>query len=173
MRYLLTLTALLLAACQPATPTASDNAPMAATDGQAPEEPMATKRPVEMTLHDHTRVDEYYWLRDDTRTDPEVLAYLEQENAWFEQEMAHTQGLQETLFEEMTGRLDPDESSVPYFWRGYWYYSRYSDGSEYAVYARKKGSLDAPEEVLLDANERAAAHDYYSLVNLEASDDHR
>ncbi|NRB70940.1 MAG: S9 family peptidase [Xanthomonadales bacterium] len=173
MRYLLTLTALLLAACQPATPTASDNAPMAATDGQAPEEPMATKRPVEMTLHDHTRVDEYYWLRDDTRTDPEVLAYLEQENAWFEQEMAHTQGLQETLFEEMTGRLDPDESSVPYFWRGYWYYSRYSDGSEYAVYARKKGSLDAPEEVLLDANERAAAHDYYSLGNLEASDDHR
>ncbi len=173
MRYLFALTALLLTACQPATPTASDKAPMAATDGHTPEEPMATKRPVEMTLHDHTRVDEYYWLRDDTRTDPEVLAYLEQENAWFEQEMAHTQGLQETLFEEMTGRLDPDESSVPYFWRGYWYYSRYSDGSEYAVYARKKGSLDAPEEVLLDANERAAAHDYYNLGNLEASDDHR
>ena len=137
------------------------------------EEPRAEKRPHEMTLHGTTRVDEYHWLRDDDRDDPEMLAYLEQENAWFEQEMAHTEKLQETLYEEMTGRLDPDESSVPYEKDGYWYYSRYEPEKEYAIYARKKGSLEAAEEILIDGNQRAEGHDFYRLGNLEVSDDHR
>src|SRR5210317_288869 len=102
-------------------------------------QPMPEKRPHEMTLHGHTRVDEYFWLRDDTRKDPQVLAYLEEENAYFEKVMEPVAKMQETMFEEMTARLDPDESSVPYLKNGYWYYSRYEPESEYAIYARRKG----------------------------------
>jgi oligopeptidase B len=136
-------------------------------------EPMVEKRPHEMTMHGHTRVDEYYWLRDDTRTDPEVLAYLESENSWFQQEMEHTEALQETLYEEMTGRLDPFDAGVPYEKGGYWYYYRYEDGRDYAIYARRKGSMDAEEEILIDGNQRAQGHDYYNLSTLETSDDQR
>ena len=152
MRPLLILSAFALAACQPDNASGPETAPPTGQASPTLEEPMAEKRPVELTQHGHTRIDEYFWLRDDERKDPEVLAYLEQENAWFDQEMAHTAKLQETLFEEMTGRLDPDESSVPYEWNGYWYYSRFEDGKEYAIYARKAGSLDAEEEVLVDGD---------------------
>jgi len=139
----------------------------------APKEPMAKKIPHEMSLHGITRTDPYFWLRDDERKDPEVIAHLESENAWFEQQMAHTAKLQDTLFREMTDRLDPDESSVPYEKNGYWYYSRYAPGREYAIYARRKGSMEAPEEILLNGNERAEGEDYYSLGNLSVSDDNR
>ena len=136
-------------------------------------QPMPEKRPHEMTLHGHTRVDEYFWLRDDTRKDPQVLAYLEEENAYFEKIMEPVVAMQETLFEEMTARLDPDESSVPYLKDGYWYYSRYEPESEYAIHARRKGSMDAEEEILVDGNERTKGHEYYQLMALEVSDDHR
>ncbi|KAA9129809.1 S9 family peptidase [Marinihelvus fidelis] len=136
-------------------------------------EPMAEKRPQELTIHGDTRVDDFYWLRDDDRADPEMLAYLEKENAWFEQEMAHTKPLQEALYEEMTGRLDPDESSVPYLDGGYWYYERYVPGHDYAVFARREGTMQAPEEVLVDGNARAEGHGFYDLSNAEVSDDHR
>ncbi len=164
MRIQIFCTAALLAVATQAVAEDSDD---------VTEEPMAAKKPHELTIHGDTRVDEYYWLRDDDREDPEVLAYLEQENAWFEQQMAHTQVLQDTLYEEMTGRLDPDESSVPYEKDGYWYYSRYEPGKEYAIHARKKGSLEAPEEVLIDGNRRAEGEAFYRLGNLEVSDDHR
>ena len=134
---------------------------------------MPAKRPHEMTLHSHTRVDEYFWLRDDTRKDPEVLAYLEEENAYFEKLMKPVAGIQETMFEEMTARLDPDESSVPYLKDGYWYYSRYEPGKEYAIQARRKGSMDADEEILVDGNQRAEGHEFYQLSGMEVSDDHR
>lgn len=136
-------------------------------------EPMAEKHPNEMTMHGDTRVDEYYWLRDDTRSDPEVLAYLERENAWFNQEMAHTEALQETLYEEMTGRLDPVDSGVPYEKGGYWYYYRYEPGKDYAIHARRKGGMEAEEEILIDGNQRAEGHEYYYLSSLETSDDQR
>jgi len=134
---------------------------------------MPEKRPHEMTLHGHTRNDEYFWLRDDTRKDPEVLAYLEAENAYFEKVMKPVAGIQETMFEEMTARLDPDESSVPYLKNGYWYYSRYEPGKEYAIQARRKGSMDADEEILVDGNRRAEGHEFYRLSGMEVSDDHR
>jgi oligopeptidase B len=137
------------------------------------EQPMPEQRPHEMTLHGHTRVDEYFWLRDDTRKDPEVLAYLEEENAYFEKIMEPVAAIQETMFEEMTSRLDPDESSVPYLKDGYWYYSRFEPGSEYAINARRKGSMDAEEEVLVDENERTKGHEFYTLSGMEVSDDHR
>ncbi len=137
------------------------------------EQPMPEKRPHEMTLHGHTRVDEYFWLRDDTRKDPQVLAYLEEENAYFEKIMKPLAGLQNTLFAEMTARLDPDESSVPYLKDGYWYYSRYEPGSEYSIHARRKGSMDAEEEILVDGNQRSVGHEFYRLSGMEVSDDHR
>jgi oligopeptidase B len=137
------------------------------------EEPAAEKRPHELTQHGHTRQDEYFWLRDDTRKDPAMLAYLEAENAWFEQRMEPTAALQETLFEEMTGRLDPDESGVPYRVDDYWYYYRYEAGQEYPIYARRQGSMDAAEEILVDGNRRAKGQGYYSLSGFAVSDDHR
>ncbi|MSQ98743.1 MAG: oligopeptidase B, partial [Xanthomonadales bacterium] len=108
-----------LAACNRAEePTAGPGPQTAAgsvaavTPGSA-SEPVAEKRPFSITEHGDTRVDEYYWLRDDSRSNPEVLAYLEAENDYFKSQMEHTAGLQKTLFDEMTGRIDPDDSSVP------------------------------------------------------------
>ena len=104
---------------------------------------------------------------------PEMLAYLEKENAWFEQEMAHTRDLQEKLYQEMTARLDPDESTVPYEKGGYWYYERYAPDQDYPIFARRKGNMDAEEEILVDGNARAEGHDFYDLANGEMSDDQR
>ena len=134
---------------------------------------MAEKKPYQMNIHGDARVDEYYWLRDDSRSDPEVLAYLEAENQYFDSEMAHTAELQKTLYDEMTGRLDPVDSSVPYEKDGYWYYNRFELNREYAIYARRKGSMRAEEEILLDGNQRAEGHDFYQLMGIEVSDDHR
>lgn len=134
---------------------------------------MPDKRPHEMTQHGHTRIDEYYWLRDDTRQDPDVIAYLEQENVYFDQVMEPYTALQESMFEEMTARLDPDDSSVPYLKDGYWYYARYEAGQEYAIHARRKGSMDGEEEILVDGNERARGYEFYRLGGMEVSDDHR
>jgi oligopeptidase B len=176
--YLLTALLLSLTACQKAEePAAGNDETDAATadtmDTVTMTEPRAEKRPHEMTLHDVTRVDDYYWLRDDTRTDPEVIAYLEAENEWFDGDMAHTESLQKSLYDEMVARLDPDESSVPIEKGGWWYYDRYEPGKDYAIYARRKGSMDAGEEILIDGNQRAEGHDFYNMGNLEMSDDHR
>lgn len=178
MRLLCLLTALLLslAACQKSDEPAAALAEPETTetpDTTAMTEPRVDKRPHEMTLHGITRVDDYYWLRDDDRADPGVIAYLEEENKWFDSAMSHTEKLQETLYEEMVARLDPDESSVPYEKGGWWYYSRYEPGKDYAIHARRKGSMEAEEEVLIDGNQRAEGHEYYRMGNLEMSDDHR
>ncbi len=173
---LLALVLFSLFACKPAAEPVAGTAPQAtesATSSPVVAEPKAGKRPFEITEHGDTRVDEYYWLRDDTRSDPEVLAYLEAENQYFESQMAHTEALQKTLFDEMTGRLDPDDSSVPYEKNGYWYYNRYEPGKDYAIYARRKGSMDAAEEILVDGNQRAEGHSFYQLMGIEVSDDHR
>jgi len=142
---------------------------MNSEDNKQATAPVAKKLPYEMTQHGHTRVDNYYWMRDDKREDKEILAHLEAENAYLEAEMAHTQGLQETLFEEMTGRLKKDDASVPYFKNGYWWYSRFEGEQEYPIFARKKGSLDNPEEVLLNVNEMAKGHDYFQIGRSAAS----
>ena len=92
------------------------------------------------------RNDEYYWLRDDTRQDKDVLAYLAAENAYKEAMLAHVQPLENRLYDEIVARIKQDDSSVPYRKRGYWYYSRFDAGKEYPVYARKAGSLDAAEQ---------------------------
>ncbi len=179
IHFLLPLSILFLIACEPVSDPAgqtqaqaSDPSPVDIASTTV-EQPMPAKRPHEMTLHGHTRIDEYFWLRDDTRENPEMLAYLEEENAYFDKIMEPVAAMQETMFEEMTSRLDPDESSVPYLKDGYWYYSRYQPDSEYALYARRKGNMDAQEEILVDGNQRALGHEFYRLMGMEVSDDHR
>jgi oligopeptidase B len=134
---------------------------------------MIEKRPHPITTHGHTRIDDYYWLRDDQRKDPDVLAFLQAENNTFNAVMGNTFKLQERLYDEMTLRLDPDESSVPYQRGDYWYYSYFSEDLEYPIYARRKGNMQAEEEILLDTNQRAEGHEYYALGGLAVSDDHR
>jgi len=125
--------------------------------------PVAKKVPFEMEQHQHKRVDNYYWMRDDKREDPEILAHLEAENAYLEKNMAHTNDVQSTLFDEMTGRLKKDDASVPYEKQGYWWYRRFEGEKEYPIYARKKGSLEGKEEILLDVNVMAEGHDYFTV----------
>jgi oligopeptidase B len=136
--------------------------------------PLAERRPHTVASPHGGRPDPYYWLRDDERRDPDVRAYLEAENAYKERQLAPTAALRDRLYGEIVGRLKQDDATVPYFKDGYWYYSRFEEGKEHPVFARRKTSLHAPEEIVLDANERAAAgraagHDYYQIGALEIS----
>ncbi len=123
----------------------------------------------ELNIHNDTRIDSYFWLNQ--REDQEVLDYLEAENAYFEENMRHTEDFQKSLFEEMKARIKEDESSVPYKHNGYWYITRYETGKGYPIYTRKKESLDATEEILLDCNVEAKPHDYYKARGLSISPD--
>jgi oligopeptidase B len=118
-----------------------------------------------------TREDEYYWLRDDARSDPAMLAYLAAENAYADAAMAPLQPLQQRLYEEIVGRIQQDDSSVPYRERGYWYYTRFETGQDYPIHARRRGSMEAPEEILLDVNAMAAGKDYFSVGDYAISQD--
>ncbi len=130
--------------------------------------PIAKKQHHTLTAHSHTRIDPYYWLND--RENPEVIAYLEAENAYTEANMAHTKSLQDLLFEEMKGRIRENDQSVPYFLDGYFYYTRYEEGNEYAIYCRKARSLYSAEEILLDVNQLAMGHNYYQAGGLQVSE---
>ncbi|MDP8984092.1 MAG: S9 family peptidase [Pseudomonadota bacterium] len=115
------------------------------------------------------RVDPYYWLRDDERTDPEVLAYLRSENAYHTHHLATLKPLVDKIESEILARLKQDDSTVPYRKNGYWYYTRFEPGKEHPIFARREDRLDAPEQVMLDANELAAGHEYYQIGGLEVS----
>ena len=121
--------------------------------------------------HGATRRDEFYWLRDDERADPDMLAYLEAENAYADAVMAPLADSQDALYEELVGRIKQDDSSVPYKYKDYWYYTRYEEGQEYPVYARREGNMDAPEEIMLDVNQLAEGHDFYQVGNWQVSPD--
>ena len=138
---------------------------------ERPAAPVATPLQQELTIHGDTRIDEYYWLRE--RENPDVLAYLEAENEYTKAVMAHTEGLQETLFEEIKGRIKQDDATVPYREGGYYYYTRYEDGKEYPIHARKQGSLDATEQIMLDANEMAEGHGYFVARSLTVTENSR
>jgi oligopeptidase B len=133
--------------------------------------PMAKKVDHILSKHGDERNDQYYWLRDDTRKNPDVLSYLSSENDYTEKKLAHTNALQKNLFDEMTGRIEPNDESVPVFNKGYWRWFKYGEGKDYRVHIRQKGSLDAPQEVLLDQNLRAEGHEFYSLATLSLSPD--
>ena len=131
--------------------------------------PKADQRPYQHEIHNDIRVDEYFWLK--KRENPEVIDYLERENDYYLKSTAHTIDFQDDLFEEMKARIKEDDSSVPYFYNGYWYISRFESGKEYPIYTRKKASLDAEEEVIFDCNEMAEGHQYFRLAGITISPD--
>jgi oligopeptidase B len=133
--------------------------------------PTAEKQPYVHDLHGDQRQDDYFWMRD--RQDPKVIAYLEAENAYTQSVMQHTEELQTTLYQEMLARIQETDLSVPYRKGDFYYYSRTEEGKAYSIYCRKRGSLDAPEEVLLDQNQLAAEHEFFQLGLLQVSPDHQ
>jgi oligopeptidase B len=132
-------------------------------------QPVAKKIPHRLEKHGDVRIDNYYWLND--RENPEVIDYLNKENAYREFVMKETEGLQKKLFDEMVGRIKKDDSSVPYFLEGWWYYTRYEGEKEYPIYCRKKEALSAPEEIMLDVNELAKGHAYYQVGGVSVRPD--
>lgn len=138
-----------------------------ATAPTAPQPPVAAMRPTVLEQHGHERVDEYYWLRE--RENPEVVAYLEAENAYLDATMKHTEPLQEQLYEEIVARIPQRDESVPTLKDGYWYYTRFEEGKEYPIYVRRKGSMTAPEEILVDVNELARGHSYFAVTGVSVS----
>ncbi|QGW66778.1 prolyl oligopeptidase family serine peptidase [Lysobacter soli] len=136
--------------------------------------PDAAKKPhVVKAPHGAQRNDEYYWLRDDKRKNADMLAYLNAENAYADAVMAPLKPLENKLYEEIVGRIKQDDSSVPYRERGHWYYSRFETGQDYPIYARRAGSMDAAEQMLLDVNKMAAGKDYFSVGDWEVSQDNK
>ena len=132
--------------------------------------PVAKKQPKDVSAHGDHRVDDYYWLRE--RKNPDVLAYLEAENAYTKAVLAHTEAFQQTLFEELRGRIKETDQSVPEPLGEYYYYSRTEEGKQYEVHCRTHG-LDAPEEILLDENVLAESHAYFAVGGWAVSRDHR
>ena len=142
--------------------------------------PSPAKIPHEITAHGATRVDNYYWMKlseqqknapakDEQTT--HVLNYLNAENEYLKTKLEHTEELQEKLYEEMVGRIKQDDESVSYKDNGYWYYTRYESGKEYPVYCRKKGTLDSPEEIMLNVNEMAEGYSYFHVRGFKVSED--
>ncbi|MFC0780996.1 S9 family peptidase [Flavobacterium sp. HJSW_4] len=133
--------------------------------------PKAKVIPKTLKKHKEARIDNYFWLND--REDSEVIDYLNKENAYYESMTSHTQNLKDSLFEEMKGRIKEDDSSVPYFYNGYFYITRFETGQDYPIFARKKGSLSAEEEILFNCNEMAKGHAYFKLGGLSISPDNK
>ena len=142
--------------------------------------PDVVKKPYEMTIHGDTRVDNYYWMRlsDEQKSaqtydahTQEVVNYINLENEYTQESLSHTKKFQDHLFNEIVGRIKKDDETVPYLKNGYYYYSRYEEKKEYAIYCRKKGSLDAEEEVILDGNELAEGYDYFAVGGMSVSPD--
>ncbi|MGB3548355.1 MAG: S9 family peptidase [Saprospiraceae bacterium] len=145
-------------------------------------QPQATRTPFEMSMHGDVRTDNYYWMKlSDEQKNAEVsdsqttavVNYLETENAYTDKVMAHTDKFQADLLAEMRARIKEDDNSVPYRQRGYYYQTRYEEGKEYPIYARRKGSADAAEEIMLEVNELAEPFDYYAIGGMEVSQDNR
>lgn len=144
--------------------------------------PTAKKEAKEFTIHDHTRTDDYYWMKlsdeqklaekPDGQTQ-EVLDYLNSENSYREGVMSHLKDFQGELFEEIKGRIKQTDESVPYQKNGFWYYTRYEEGKEYPFYCRKKGNLKAEEQVMLNVNDMAKDFSYYQVGGLSVSPDNK
>nr|WP_133607971.1 S9 family peptidase [Flavobacterium cheniae] len=133
--------------------------------------PVAKIVPKTLEKHGDKRIDNYYWLNE--RENPEVIDYLNKENEYYQKSTAHTKQFQDELFLEMKGRIKEDDSSVPYLYNGYYYITRFEKGKDYPIYSRKKGSLDAKEEIMFDCNEMAKGHAYFNLSGLNVSEDNK
>ena len=130
-------------------------------------EPKAEKINKILSIHDDDRVDEYYWLNQ--RGNKKVIDYLNDENSYRDEYMKDYKGLEEDLFQEIKGRIKEDDSSVPYFDNGYFYYTRYEKDKQYPIYCRKKESLESEEEILIDANIMSEGHEYFRIGDFEVS----
>lgn len=133
--------------------------------------PIAKRIPHKLEKHGHVRNDDYYWLNN--RENPEVIDYLNKENDYYKKATAHTVDFQKDLFEEMKSRIKEDDQSVPYLYNGYFYITRHEKGKDYPIYSRKKGSLEAKEEILFDCNEMAKGQSYFQLGGLSISEDNK
>ncbi len=133
--------------------------------------PKAKKIPKELEIHGDVRIDDYYWLNQ--REEKDVIEYLNAENDYFDKMTAHTKKFEQNLFEEMKARIKEDDSSVPYFYNEYYYITRFETGKGYPIYTRKKGNLDAPEEIMFDVNEMAKGHTFYNLSGINVSDNNQ
>jgi len=171
----LLLLVLAMTACDSSVPgpdAAAPPAPLAVATAAVP--PDAAKKPHQVTApHGATREDDYYWLRDDARENPDMLAYLNAENAYADAVLAPLKPLKDTLYQEIVGRIQQDDSTVPVRERGWWYYARYETGKDYPIHARRQDSMEAPEQVLLDVNAMAAGKGYFSVGGYEVSQDNR
>jgi oligopeptidase B len=139
------------------------------TTTASPVPPIARREPKVDVVHGEKRADEYFWLR--RKEDPEVRAYLEAENAYTDLVMKPTEPLQEALYSEMLGRIKETDLTVPYRKGDLFYYSRTEKGKQYPIHCRRRGNLDAREEVLLDGNELAKGEKFFAVGDLEVSDD--
>jgi len=135
----------------------------------APQPPMAEKKTKTTNIHGITLVDDYFWLRE--KTNPAVMAHLKAEDEYAETVMKPTKPLQEKLYNEMVSHIKETDQNVPYRWGNYFYYTRTEKGKQYQIYCRKKGSLDAPEEIVLDENELAKGQKFMSINTFVPSDD--
>jgi oligopeptidase B len=133
--------------------------------------PVAKIIPTTFEKFGDVRIDNYFWLND--RENPEVIDYLNKENEYYQEMTAHTKDFQKDLYEEMKGRIKEDDESVPYLYNGYYYITRFETGKDYPVYSRKKGSLDAKEEIMFDCNEMAKDKKYFKLSGLSISTDNQ
>ncbi len=131
--------------------------------------PQAAVRPTVLEAHGDRRVDPYYWLRE--KESPEVIAHLEAENGYADAVMAPAAELTNRLYAEIVGRVQETDSSAPTFHKGWWTYTRTVEGLDYEVYCRRRGSMEAPEEIVLDANALAQGHQYFELGYVERSPD--
>src|SRR5262245_21629519 len=137
-----------------------------------PKPPVAEKRPYAVVSPNGTRDDPYYWLRDDTRSKPDVLGYLKAENAYYEVRAAAYKDLTEVLSKEIIGRVKQDDSTVPYKYKDCVYYTRFETGKEYPIYARHP--LDSEkEQILVDANREARGHEFYQVGRRAVSPDQK
>jgi len=153
----------------PAPAIAPSTAPLLPSPALAA--PTAPKRDHPVSGPAGDRNDPYYWLRDDTRSKPEVLDHLRAEHAYFEAGFAPLKALQQRLFAEIRARVKEDDSSVPVFDDGYWYYRRFETGQQYPIIARRKANMTAPEQIILNGNERASGHSFYQIGGTEVSED--
>jgi len=129
--------------------------------------PVAKKEPKKLEIHKDIRVDEYYWMN--KRDDAEVLDYLKQENAYFEEKTQHLKQLQNNIFDEIKSRIKEDDSSVPYLFNEYWYWVEYDTGNEYPLYYRQKDEENAKKELLFDGNKMAEGQDYFNITGISIS----
>src|SRR5215217_7921597 len=142
---------------------------IAQSNGGAPQPPMAEKKTKTTNIHGTTLVDDYFWLRE--KINPAVLAHLQAEDAYTKTVMKPTEALQEKLYKEMLSHIKQTDTNVPYRAGNHFYYTRTEEGKQYPIFCRKKGSLDAPEEIVLDQNELAKGQKFMSVGAFVPSDD--